>query len=79
MASKLQAVVGMADKLTSDLTAHRGAWRQFLQTAARVYKYSFSDQLLTLVSDQTPRLARNCPFGMTGWAAGSPGAHTALP
>ena len=46
MASKLQAVIGMADKLTSDLTAHRGAWRQFLQTAARVYKYSFSDQLL---------------------------------
>lgn len=39
MASKLQAVIGMADKLTSDLTAHRGAWRQFLQTAARVYKY----------------------------------------
>lgn len=46
MASKLQAVIGLADKLTSDLTAHRGAWRQFLQTAARVYKYSFSDQLL---------------------------------
>jgi len=46
MASKLQAVIGMADKLTSDLTAHRGAWRQFLQTAARVYKYSFPDQLL---------------------------------
>ena len=46
MASKLQAVIGMADKLTSDLTAHRGAWRQFLQTAARVYKYSFADQLL---------------------------------
>ena len=46
MASKLQAVIGMADKLTSDLTAHRGEWRQFLQTAARVYKYSFADQLL---------------------------------
>ncbi|MBM6977420.1 DEAD/DEAH box helicase family protein, partial [Intestinimonas butyriciproducens] len=46
MASKLQAVIGLADKLTSDLTAHRGAWRQFLQTAARVYKYSFADQLL---------------------------------
>ena len=46
MASKLQAVIGLADKLTSDLTAHRGAWRQFLQTAARVYKYSFPDQLL---------------------------------
>ena len=46
MASKLQAVIGLADKLTSDLTAHRGAWRQFLQTAARVYKYSFLDQLL---------------------------------
>ena len=46
MANKLQAVIGLADKLTSDLTARRGAWRQFLQTAARVYKYSFADQLL---------------------------------
>ena len=46
MATTLQAVIGLADKLTSDLTAHRGAWRQFLQTAARVYKYSFADQLL---------------------------------
>ena len=46
MASKLQAVIGLADKLTSDLTARRGEWRQFLQTAARVYKYSFADQLL---------------------------------
>lgn len=46
MATKLQAIMGLTEKLTSDLTAHRGAWRQFLQTAARVYKYSFLDQLL---------------------------------
>ena len=46
MATKLQAVIGLSDKLTSDLTTRRGAWRQYLNTAARVYKYSFADQLL---------------------------------
>ena len=46
MATTLQAVIGLSDKLTSDLTTRRGAWRQDLNTAARVYKYSFSDQLL---------------------------------
>lgn len=46
MATTLQAVIGLSDKLTSDLTTRRGAWRQYLNTAARVYKYSFSDQLL---------------------------------
>ena len=46
MATTLQAVIGLSDKLTSDLTTRRGAWRQYLNTAARVYKYSFADQLL---------------------------------
>ena len=46
MATTLQAVIGLSDKLTSDLTTRRGAWRQYLTTAARVYKYSFADQLL---------------------------------
>jgi len=46
MATTLQAVIGLSDKLSSDLTTRRGAWRQYLNTAARVYKYSFADQLL---------------------------------
>ena len=46
MATKLQAVIGLSEQLASDLTTHRGAWRQYLNTAARIYKYSFSDQLL---------------------------------
>ena len=46
MATTLQAVIGLSDRLTSDLTTRRGAWRQYLNTAARVYKYSFADQLL---------------------------------
>lgn len=46
MATKLQAIMGLTEKLTSDLTTRRGAWQQFLQTAARVYKYSFPEQLL---------------------------------
>ena len=46
MATKLQAVIGLSEQLASDLTTRRGVWRQYLSTAARVYKYSFSDQLL---------------------------------
>ena len=35
MASKLQAVIGMADKLTSDLTAHRGEWPASTSTVSQ--------------------------------------------
>ena len=46
MASKLQTIIDYAQKLTSDLSERRGVWQRFLTTAARVYKYSFPDQLL---------------------------------
>lgn len=37
MATKLQAVIGLSEQLASGLTTHRGAWRRYLTTAARVY------------------------------------------
>jgi len=46
MASKLQLYNDVSDHVASDVTAKRGNWMSFLDTAARLYKYPFPDQLL---------------------------------
>ena len=46
MASKLQFYSAVSDQAASDVTAKRGNWLSFLDTAARLYKYPFPDQLL---------------------------------
>ncbi|GHU88154.1 hypothetical protein FACS1894202_03770 [Clostridia bacterium] len=46
MASKLQFMQALSDKTSGELTTLRGNWQRFLETSARLYKYSFPDQLL---------------------------------
>lgn len=46
MAMKLQDALWLSNKLAADLTAHRGKWQNYLLTAARIYKYSFPEQLM---------------------------------
>jgi len=46
MATKLQYYSALAEQTLSDLTAKRGNWMQFLDTAAWLYKYPFQDQLM---------------------------------
>ena len=46
MPSKYQLVSELAKRTTRDVTQSGRAWKQYLDTAARVYKYSFDDQLL---------------------------------
>ena len=46
MASKLQFYSILAERAATDITDNRGNWTNFLDTAARLYKYSFPDQLL---------------------------------
>lgn len=46
MASKLQSVAAYANQLVSELSSERGSWQRYLQTAARVYKYPFHEQVL---------------------------------
>jgi hypothetical protein len=46
MASKLQYYQNLSEKTASELTRNRGNWTSYLDTAARIYKYPFSDQLL---------------------------------
>ena len=46
MASKLQFYSALADRTINDLTAKRGNWTLFLNSAAWLYKYPFQDQMM---------------------------------
>ena len=46
MPTKLQFYQAVADKTIHALTLRSGNWVQFLDTAARLYKYPFQDQLM---------------------------------
>ena len=46
MATKLQFIRGLADKTANELATRHGNWQRFLETSARLYKYSFPDQML---------------------------------
>ena len=46
MATKVQIYAQMADDVAVQLTSSWNEWTLFLDTASRLYKYPFSDQLL---------------------------------
>ena len=46
MATKLQFYQAVADRELREVTARGGNWQRFLDTAARLYKYPFYDQLM---------------------------------
>ena len=46
MATKLQFFSTVAERAAKDIIAKTGNWQSFLDTAARLYKYTFPDQLL---------------------------------
>ena len=46
MATKLQFYSAVAEQTAKDLTGKRGSWIRYLDTAARLYKYSFPDQMM---------------------------------
>ena len=46
MATKLQLVSELAYKTAMDVTRDPEIWMRFLDTASRMYKYSFDDQIL---------------------------------
>jgi N12 class adenine-specific DNA methylase len=46
MATKLQLYRGVAEQTVNELTRSRGSWLRYLNTAGRLYKYSFPDQML---------------------------------
>lgn len=46
MATKLLLMEQLSDEVASDISASPGNWMRFLDTASRVYKYTFAEQLL---------------------------------
>ena len=46
MYSKLRYYCDLSERTANEVIAKRGNWTNFLDSAARMYKYSFSDQLL---------------------------------
>ena len=46
MATKIQRISDLADQTAHAVTHSVESWKRYLNTAARIYKYSFEDQLL---------------------------------
>ncbi len=46
MPSKLQYYQSISEQAAREVTAKRGNWMNFLDTASKMYKYSFTDQLM---------------------------------
>lgn len=46
MARKLQLVSQLADQTAHDVTRGVDNWKAYLDSASRLYKYKFEDQLL---------------------------------
>ena len=46
MARKIQLVSQLADQTAHDITRSVDGWKQYLDTASRLYKYKFEDQIL---------------------------------
>ena len=46
MAEKLQDIIELSEALTVGLSKDVGRWRNYLEAAARLYKYPFAEQLL---------------------------------
>lgn len=49
MASVLQQYHQLADRMATQITGSYQSWTDFLTTAARLYKYPYHEQLMTLM------------------------------
>ena len=62
MASKLQMYADLADRQTRQVTQSMGDWTGFLNTAGRLYKYPFDEQLM--IHAQRPDAVACAPLEM---------------
>ncbi len=46
MASKLQTISELSDQTVQRVTQSEDDWKQYLATAARIFKYPFDEQIL---------------------------------
>lgn len=62
LAKTYQEVSALADKVTRDVTSSPYAWMGYLDTASRMYKYSFQEQLL--IHEQKPESTACASFAL---------------
>ena len=62
MPSKMETYSELADRTLSGLTARRGAWTGFLDSAAWLYKYPFHDQVMIHAQRPDARTCAELPF-----------------
>ena len=79
MATKAQMYAQMADHAAVQLTSSWNEWMRFLDTASRLYKYPFHDQLMIYAQRPDATASRSMTCGMTRWAAMSGAAPRASP
>ena len=60
MSTKLRYYCDLSERTAQDITHKRGNWLNFLDSAAKLYKYSFSDQLL--IHAQRPGVTACAPI-----------------
>ena len=46
MANKYKTIAELAESVSRQVAKNAGSWKAFLNTAARLYKYPFQEQLL---------------------------------
>lgn len=62
MATKLDHYVQMAGRTANEITKNRGNWTAFLDTASKLYRYSFTD--LLLIHAQRPQATACVEFDL---------------
>ena len=62
MATKLESYVQMACQTAAEITENREKWTSFLDTASKLYRYQFTDQLL--IHAQRPQATACAEFDL---------------
>ena len=63
MANKLYAMEQLTEEVAKDVAASPQEWMRFLNTASRLYKYTFPEQLLIYAQHPWKSGIRRCTAG----------------
>ena len=75
MANKLYAMEQLTEEVARDIAAKPEEWMRFLDTASRLYKYTFDEQ----PSDRKQRQWHPWRYGISGCTDGSRKGQKELP
>ena len=79
MANKLYAMEQLTEEVAKDVAANPQEWMRFLDTASRLYRYTFPEQLLSMHSVQRQLQWQLWKSGTRRCTAGLKKARKVLP